>query len=422
MHLSSLVIWIAIACAGFGTIINPLIGVVTYYVLSFWRPQDIYHWSLSGSRMSYIIALITIISFIIHRDKRSTTKETIKSEGYLMFLFWIAVFISYLASPVKLISWPIFLVFSKIVLFFYIASMIVTDMKKMRVMMWIPVICFGILAIRGNYQYFFEGYHNIEGPGLGGATYRDNNTFAMLFVLAIPYCFYLPFVEKKLYIKIALWAMVPVMIHAVILTYSRGGFLGMAMVLAISALLTRKKWVGIFLGTLMLLAVLRLWGVESHERIGTVFVDPEERDASTKGRIEAWKAGYKMMMAHPLTGVGLNNFERVAKYYNPHSAARVAHNTYLQIGGEAGIIAFAALIILVVISVYDMYKIHLKTRKIPESDSIFNYSTILFISMCGYIVCSMFLSLELLEPFYYNICLIMILKRIYLDEQIKHED
>ena len=66
---------------------------------------------------------------------------------------------------------------------------------------------------------------------------------------------------------------------------------------------------------------------------------PKSRRVS---RLELARAGLHMMEAHPVFGIGLDQFKSVEFHYNPLLAVvepnpHIAHNTYVQLGAEGGI-------------------------------------------------------------------------------------
>jgi O-antigen ligase len=74
-------------------------------------------------------------------------------------------------------------------------------------------------------------------------------------------------------------------------------------------------------------------------------------NGATGGRYYLWRGGVEMVRSHPLTGVGLGNFARdLRDYYPTGVAAREAHehahSWFLQVAGEQGVVALAALLAL----------------------------------------------------------------------------
>ncbi len=141
---------------------------------------------------------------------------------------------------------------------------------------------------------------------------------------------------------------------ALFFTLSRGGLVGLGTAL-LAAVLVGGRW----------RAVAALLGVAI--ALGTVgffaFVaSPAERARVTEvqggsGRTDIWTVGMRMVRAHPVTGIGLGNFQNTSVHYllRPGEITRseffvdqpkVAHNTFLQILAELG---FPGLILFLLI-------------------------------------------------------------------------
>jgi O-antigen ligase len=129
---------------------------------------------------------------------------------------------------------------------------------------------------------------------------------------------------------------------ATILTESRGAMVGLGVV-ALGELFGRGRSpryrVALAAGALaaILLAPSTLW-----QRLQTIQLSgkPINGDAvSTEVRWEILVAGFNMIQAHPMLGVGLDRFKDLSPQYNPQLVgnAHIAHNTFLQVGAEGGL-------------------------------------------------------------------------------------
>jgi O-antigen ligase len=70
------------------------------------------------------------------------------------------------------------------------------------------------------------------------------------------------------------------------------------------------------------------------------YLHPTYADQLAKeARFIAWEAGWKMIMAHPMLGVGLRNFKAVMPDYQPKNVKvdSIAHNTYVEVTAELGV-------------------------------------------------------------------------------------
>jgi O-antigen ligase len=81
------------------------------------------------------------------------------------------------------------------------------------------------------------------------------------------------------------------------------------------------------------------------------------------GRTDLWTVGWRMVMAHPVRGVGAGNFQSESVHYliEPGALHRtdlilgtqhVAHNTYLQVLSELGIVALVPFMLILGFSLW----------------------------------------------------------------------
>ncbi len=152
------------------------------------------------------------------------------------------------------------------------------------------------------------------------------------------------------------------LITSLIFSWSRGSWLGFAAsMIAILLALPRKWWHGIAPVVLAVLVVLILWltgrlpasvvsRVESVTNEITAFSDVRGIDITPENyanveRLAHWQAAINMARANPWLGVGFGNFEIAYSQYdllNWSLAQGHAHNYYLNVFAEAGIIGLLA--------------------------------------------------------------------------------
>lgn len=132
------------------------------------------------------------------------------------------------------------------------------------------------------------------------------------------------------------------------------------------------------------LAIVGVLGVYYSEAIvqGTVdFFAIHDRhrglESGGSGRLVLWQATWNLFLAHPILGVGFRTHEAVLK------VGSSAHNGYLALLAEIGVIGFAAVLF---VAFSGLLKIR---RRIQDPSQTFSYS-VLFGLACGYFVLAMF--------------------------------
>jgi O-antigen ligase len=148
---------------------------------------------------------------------------------------------------------------------------------------------------------------------------------------------------------------VALLVAGAVATQSRGAFIAaFAMWVAAVVVLPRRRQV-IALGAVaaMAVAVALVLNPQASNRLQKV-------DTGGAGRVDLWTVAWNVFEDHPLNGVGLNNFGRVAPDYvrevgpleDVHLIVigpnRSVHNSYLQFLAENGIFALALFVVVVV--------------------------------------------------------------------------
>ena len=183
--------------------------------------------------------------------------------------------------------------------------------------------------------------------------YADENSFAMLFVIGQPFLWYMAQGMKQRWLKYAIWLVIPFTWHAVFLTASRGGLIGIAVTTLFMAIRGKSKVLGFLLIPAFAGAYFWQAGDLMKERAGTIGEYRTETSAST--RLEAWTAALGMVRDHPVTGVGLGSFGPAFPDYSDKKP-REAHNTAFQISAESGAIAGVMYLLVVVVSIVALWR------------------------------------------------------------------
>jgi probable O-glycosylation ligase (exosortase A-associated) len=302
---------------------------------------------------------------------------------------------------------------------FFLLQPLIYDISILSRLIWAFVFVFGFYIYWGNVQYFsgemFQRGITLTGPTLahGTGNYTDGNLLAMLFVMAVPFIFFLGEGSKNKITKYFMYLMIPFAWHAVFLTGSRGGLVGLLVVSLYMIYRTPKKVLAVLLAGGMLVALVYQGGDIMKQRSQKII--KYENDASALQRIESWKLASVICMDNPFFGVGLGNFTLAWENYSD-SDPRVAHNTFLQVAVENGIIACLLLLCIAINVAMDLHKVRLVATEKYCSDSqkvkhIGSMANALEGACLGFFVCGLFLNLGLYEIFYVFLMMIVLLKR-----------
>jgi O-antigen ligase len=122
-------------------------------------------------------------------------------------------------------------------------------------------------------------------------------------------------------------------------------------------------------------------------------------ELSTRSRVELARAGLHMMEAHPVFGVGLDNFSANEFRYNRLlmsmiDKVHIAHNTYVQLGAEGGIPTLALYLSILGLTLVTCRRAE-KLSGVSDDLTALAYS--FRIGLIGFAVAAFFLTAEMVK-------------------------
>jgi O-antigen ligase len=182
-----------------------------------------------------------------------------------------------------------------------------------------------------NYYYLVNRYLFIWRLGYGGL---DNNGAGLMLAMIAPCCLVLWNGEHRWW-RWGYLAFLPVIVHAILMSYSRGAMLSLIAVTPI--LLWRQRlfsWTTVFLAILVFVGLPLMAGPEIQQRFFSI--EQYETDGSAQSRLTSWAIGWKMATDRPYLGFGLRNSNLYTFDYGADIYGRTIHNQYLQVAADSG--------------------------------------------------------------------------------------
>ena len=170
----------------------------------------------------------------------------------------------------------------------------------------------------------------------------DGNDLAMVLALALPMAWYLGMTYRQPLLRWICRAYIPVGVLTIGLTGSRGGMLAASMALSIVPLSMTRLSPGRIMTAVMMLGAAGILAVTYVpetviERLATT--QTEVQGGRFGGRGKLWRAGLAVYPEHPVFGHGTGSFKSaITPKLGP--AAQVAHNSYISVLVEQGIVGF----------------------------------------------------------------------------------
>ena len=237
----------------------------------------------------------------------------------------------------------------KVGVVFFLAANLLTSGERARKLCWAFVLFAAVNS--------FMGLQNWRtGNMLGGSTNRIEGGFAglasnpndlgLLLDISLPLVWYAYRTAKTAVTRYAALLTIIVAAGTVVITFSRGAFLGL---LVVAGLVAWKLAKGKRVQTLVLIAVLlpvmlTILPAGYSDRMLSIFYSDMDETGSREERIKLMETGVTSMIEHPLgVGLGMNILASVDGGTGWH----VIHNAYLQVGVELGVVGFILYLLLI---------------------------------------------------------------------------
>jgi O-antigen ligase len=282
------------------------------------------------SGLSYAVGVATLAGWALNGfgSWRLGRAQSIVA-ALLLYGAWFALSTATAISPS--VAWGFFIELLKYALPVLVGITMLETERARRGMLWTIVLAMGYVGFEMNLEYV-RGI-NIAGEGYGG---MDNNCFAAALVTVLGPAVALTITSRSWVPRIAAAASALLILHTLLLTFSRGGFVGFVAV-AVTAFVMMPKRPRYLVPLLaVLLVTIRFTGPELASRYSTIFAAPEERDGSAESRLDLWIDCLRVVQDYPLLGVGPGNWRVIASQYG-WSEGKSAHSVWMETAAEMGL-------------------------------------------------------------------------------------
>ncbi|MGH9752303.1 MAG: O-antigen ligase family protein [Blastocatellia bacterium] len=302
-----------------------------------------------------------------------------------------------------------------VIMFILMVNLI--DTRRRIFLLWkLVVICGAVLSL-GAIKSYAKGEFTMQGlriEGLVGGMFENPNDLATALDLLLPLAVALALISKGV-ARVFYVVCAAVMAIGVLVTFSRGGFLGL---IALGGLLLWKLGRGRRLkitlaGALICGVLLASTPGNYGSRIATIFNIEQDQTGSAQLRRELAERAALIAIRRPLLAIGMGNFHIYS--IDEH----VAHNSYLEIAAELGVIGLIAYLILIFAPFRSLRRIEAQTVDSgSKSERELHWLSVsIQAAFVAYMVCSFFASIQYLWYLYYTAAYAVALRRIHAAEE-----
>lgn len=404
---------------------RPWLGIITWYWVGLMNPHR-NTWDFAYSMpFAMWIGGATLLGIFFAKDRRPIpwNRELVLIALLLAYFTFTSVF-----AWTPHFAWIQWEKVFKIILMTFIATMLIYGRDRIRALMLTIVVSIGFYGVKG---FFFVlrrgGSERVQGPE---NSFIEGNTFiGLAFTMVVPLMIFLARDEKRPWVRHGLHAMAFLTFVSTIFTYSRGAFLGLAVIIPLIFLRAKSKLV---VACILILAVLVgptviPEGVFQRAEL----IQDYENERSANQRLQSWTVAWRVALDHPISGAGFEfeyspDEERWLSYASDRYAwalehSSSAHSIYFQVLGQHGFLALGLFLFLLFGTLLSLQRTKRLTERNSETSWMANYASGLQVGLIGYMVSGAFLSSAYFDLLYLYIALSAILSREFQSVRLQRK-
>lgn len=330
---------------------RPYLGVAAWVWIALTAPTN---WAFGFSqsfRLNFTIVIVTALSYLFVMKNKSFRPGKI---GFwvLAFGFWTLVSTAFNLNVDSSWVWGYWVQFMKVIALFLFVVLVLRHKLHIDTFVWAIVLSISAYAAMEGVKFVLSaGGHRIVGRA---GIIADRNDLAVAINMCIPLVVYLIYATQHRWLRLGLWGLLALNVVAVVGTYSRGGFIGLS-ILVVAMWLNSRHKLALAVLALMLLPVMYQAAPDAWKERQSTISTAAEADGSFIGRLWAWKISTLIALDHPMTGGGFgavtdpvlwNSYAPETPDFGPIYTApipvglapKAAHNVYFQVLGDHGFV------------------------------------------------------------------------------------
>ena len=384
---------------------RPWIGVLVWTWFGVMNPHRM-TWDFANNYpFAQLLAMATLAGIPFARDRKPLPRTL---ETYILLGLWALFTVSTVFAIFPREAWEQWQKVSKIFLFTFIGLIFLQDRARLRYLALILALSIGFFGLKGGlWSLMTGGINRVEAPE--GSFLGGNTMLALGLDMALPFFIFLAREESNPWLRRLLWTVFLFSIPAVVFTYSRGGLLGLAVVLIFSAAKLNRKLVGATVFTTIAISLLAFAPLRWFDRVHTIA--NYESDGSAMSRLMAWDVAFRFALDHPFIGGGYfatAHDDSYLKYAGTQGSA-VAHSIWFSVLSEHGFPALILFAALIVCCVLRLRRLRRPSGGVVPAPWVVSYSHMLEISIMGYAVAGSFLNAAYMDVYYWVVTLVILL-------------
>jgi O-antigen ligase len=310
-----------------------------FYLVYCARPEDLIP-GIAVIPLAKITGVGAFLAFLFTAGRGKRKFKDLPAESFYLLAIIGILSISSLLSPV----WKGGAIsrttdFAKVYVVWVLTYLLVDNLPKFRRIVFIQAASVPLISLLS----MVKGHGRDRLDGVIGGIYSNPNDLAFAIVLSLPFCLMFFLTTRSKFRKLLWVAAMLVMMKALFMTASRGGFITLVVVGIVCLWHFGVKGKRLYLIAVAGLTAIVLFAAEGatlQERFASMWSDRSELAHQGKVAYDSYEQRQFLMERaieciehYPIFGIGTRNFETYSTVW------REVHMTYLQIAAEGGIIS-----------------------------------------------------------------------------------
>lgn len=389
-------------------VVRPWVGILLWSWISYMNPHRLTWGFAYDMPFAMLVGACTLLGVPFARDRKPMlwTRETV-----LLLLLWGWFTVTTFAAMYPESAWTKWEDTSKTLLMALVAIPFLQDRRRLRLLVLVIGASLGFYGVKGGlFALVTGGKLMVLGPP--GSFFEANTEVALVLNMSLPFSFFLAKDESRRWLRMVWRGVFVLTALAVPFTYSRGGFVGLVVVLAVLFVSAKGRVIMLAVAVAGFLAFTSFAPQAFFDRIETL--RNYEEDASANLRFMSWRLGWELAQDRPFGG-GFYAFRHRETYdiylpEYPKSFGHDAHSIYFNLLGEHGWTGLGLFALLVASTLLSLQGIRRAGIRDPNLAWAGNYAKMVQASIATYLVTGAFLSVAYFDLAYQLFIFVIILK------------
>jgi len=388
---------------------RPYIGVLAWSWLGYMNPHRLAFGFAFSAPFVALVAAVTLLSMFFSKEKKTFPWSPI-TITWLAFIFWSCFVTYWFAMNPPGAAWE-FDRFTKIQVMIVCTLLLINTKERLIQLVWVIALSIGFFGIKGGFFAIATGFsYRVKGPP--GTFIGGNNELALALLMVIPLFYFLFTISQNKYLKKALILFMFLCFFSVIASYSRGAFLGMAiMSIFLWWGMKRKILIAGFVGVILFIGIPFLPN-QWFDRMNTI--ETFEEDESALQRLNTW--GMAVNIANDrFLGGGFAPFTRDAYQIYADNPDWIfdSHSIYFEVLASQGYVGFILFMAMLFLVLWRAQRLKKWCKKDEELRWIATLANMVQVSFIAYMCAGAFLGMAYFDLPYHLMSIVVILEVLH---------